>query len=280
MRSTTMKRPRVLIVCGISLVITLSAGCGEQKSTTGPTSSRALGTSLAAAGRISVAYKYSGEVSRHDIASDAEFRAGAKLDPFARARADGLCDEDGERRLKVTFELPGEGGRSCPVVARFRFTGQGAQIRKATLDQRWETQYIFDNEDADLRLGIPRVETYDLTTRKKVSETKNIRLVSLVGGKPKGMVSSEVAKDFGRRVVSQTWDQRRWGFSGDEFCYYDGKVVFASSFVRDVATGLLVSEQVKKGELPRDYHHYELVVISWPDGAIPGTKIDLVPGGG
>ena len=273
-----MKPLRALIACSISVLIILSAGCGEQKSTTGPAASRTLDTSLASASRISVAYKYSGEVAHHDIASDAEFRTGVKPDPFARAHADGLCDEDGERRLKVTFDLLGEGERSCTVVARFRFTGQGAQIRKATLDQWWETRYIFHNEDADLRLGIPRVETYDLITGKKVSETKNIRLVSLVGGKPEGMVSSEVAKDFSRRVMSQTWDERPWGFSGDEFCYENGKVVFASSFVRDVATGLLVSEEVKKGELPRDYHHYELVVISWPDGEIPGTKIDLVPG--
>jgi hypothetical protein len=225
-----------------------------------------------------VEYKYDGDVARFDIASDANFRADADPTAFARAHAEGRCDEDGERRLKVRFEIPGENSRSCSIDARFRFTGQGAQIRKATLDQRWETRYVFENEDGDLRLGIPRVETYDLTTGTKVSETKNIHLVSLVDGNPVGSVSSEIAKDFSRRVRSQTWNERPWGFSGEELCYEDGKVVFASSFVRDVATGLLVREEVKKGQLPRDYHHYELVVISWPDGIIPGTKIDLVPG--
>jgi hypothetical protein len=271
-------KPQLSIAYSIPVLLILSVGCGEQTGTTGRPATRTPGTALASAASISVTYKYSGQFARYDEASDAEFRTSAKPEPFARAHAVELCDEEGERRLKVAFDLPSEGNRSPSIVARFRFTGQGAQIRKTTLDQRWETRYIFQNEDADLRLGIPRVETYDLTTGKKVSETKNIRLVSLVAGRPKGSVSSEVAKDFSRRVMSQTWAERSWGFLGDEFCYEGGKEVFVSSFVRDVATGLLVSESVKRGELPRDYHHYELVVISWPDGQIPGTKIDLVPG--
>jgi hypothetical protein len=265
-----------MLACVLPFVILVLAGC-EQKKTTGQAVRRTLGTSIASAPTISVTYSYGGDVGRHGIASEAKFRTVENGESFAVAHGAELCDEDRERRLRATFDLPCDGNQRCSIVARFRFTGQGAQIRKATLDQRWETRYIFQNEDADLRLGIPRVETYDLTTGKKVAETRNIKLVALGGGKPEDAVSSKLAKDFSRRVISQTWSERRWGFSGEECCYEGGKLVFLSSFVRDLATGLMVSEIVNKGSLPRDYHHYELVVISWPDGEIPGTKIDLVP---
>lgn len=272
------------LACALLFAVLVVAGCtedtktasGDHKKTSGHAVARTPGSSIASAPTISVTYSYGGDVG-HDIASEAKFRTVENGEPFAVAHGAELFDEDRERRLRVTFDLPCEGSQRCSIVARFRFTGQGAQIRKATLDQRWETRYIFQNEDADLRLGIPRVETYDLTTGKRVAETKNIKLVALSGGKPKGTVSSQLAKDFSRLVISQTWSERPWGFSGEEYCYEDGKVVFISSFVRDVATGLLVSETVNKGALPRDYHHYELVVISWPDGEIPGNKIDLVP---
>lgn len=237
---------------------------------------RTLDASLASAASISVIYSYSGMDGKYGIASEAEFHTGNHPDPFAHAYGAGMCDEDGERRYKVKFNLPGEGNKVVSLVARFRFTGQGAQIRKATLDQRWETRYIFPDENADLRLGIPRVETFDLATGKKVAETKNIKLMP-PSGKATSRLSSKITKDFMGDVISQSWNERLRQFSGEEYCYDDDRLVFVSSFVRDVATGLIVSEMVKKGRCPRDYHHYELVVISWPDDRMVCPKVDLVP---
>lgn len=233
----------------------VNAGCDKKQETdsqvaTGENASRkaatrTLGSTITSGSSVSVEYS---SYDKHGIALEARFLTAKESQPFVVSRGVGTLDEDGERRYKVNFELPGDGNQSSSLVARFRFTGQGAQIRKATLDQRWETHYIFSSEDSDLRLGIPRVETYDLVTRTKVAETKNIQLMPL---------------------------NRGWHFSGQEYCYEDGKLVYVSSFVRDGATGLLISENVQKGKLPRDYHHYELVVISWPDGGF--SKIDLVP---
>jgi len=233
----------------------VNAGCSKEQQTDGQVATgenagrkaaaRTLGPTITSGSGVSVKYP---SYDKYDIASEARFLTTKESQPFVIAHGVGTLDEDGERRYKVNFELPGDGNQSSSLVARFRFTGQGAQIRKATLDQRWETHYIFPNEDSDLRLGIPRVETYDLVTGAMVAETKNIQLMPLDHG---------------------------WHFSGQEYCYEDGKLVFVSSFVRDGATGLLISENIQKGKLPRDYHHYELVVISWPEGGL--SKIDLVP---
>ena len=239
--------------------------------------SRAIDTSISLAPIISVEYSYSGKDAIYGIATEARFKTNRSSIPFATARAVGICDEVGERRYKVIFKLPGKGNQTDFLVARFRFTGQGAQIRKVTLSNRWETHYIFPIEKGDLRLGIPRVETYDLATGKKVAETKNIRVVPLINNATERAVSSQIVKDFRGFVISQTWKNRTWAFSGEEHCYENDRLVFVSTFIRDLATGLLIKETIKKGKLPRDYHHYELVVISWPDGSMMGTKIDLVP---
>lgn len=145
-----------------------------------------------------------------------------------------LIDEDGERRIRMTVLLTPGTTTVGTVVARYTPTGHGAKVRKATLDGRWESDYLYD---PGRRLGgVPRVETRDATSQKKVAETRDVKL---------------------------TGDGR---FSGEEVCYDEaGQVVFRSTFVRHVGTGLLVSETVLEGELPRDYHHYELVLQGWPD---------------
>ena len=214
----------------ISIILFSVMSCSQEQ----PAKSREF---IRATG-IMTKYNYSGgTLGAVGIPAGAEFLLGDRKTVVANAEGAELIDEDNERRIRVKMNFTPGNKHVATVVAQFRPTGMGAKVRKTVVNDQWESRYIYEGQHAALFFSMPRIETYDLKNGKKVSETKNIEILG------DGL------------------------FSGEEFCYDQNKVIFHSYFVRHAGTGLLVEEKVKKGRLPRDYHHYELLLMGWPDGS-------------
>lgn len=219
-----------VLVMSLQAVLLSSTSCAQEP----PAASR----EFIRATIIGTKFDYTGDVlSAVGIPSGAKFVPEDKSTVVASAEGTEMIDEDGERRIKVKIKLTPRGKIIATITAQFKPTGMGAKIRKAIINDAWESRYIYEGDHAALFLSLPRIETYDLKSGKKVAETRNIKILG------NGL------------------------FSGEELCYQGDKVVFHSSFVRHAGTGLLVEEKVNKGKLPRDYHHYELVMMDWPDGS-------------
>lgn len=204
-----------------------------------PTSGQAVRRTFISNSRIETKFAYEDRLlSAAGVPSAATVHLpdGATI---AMVQGGELVDEDGERRIRVTLTLSAPGAPVSTISARFT-PGLGhhqpgyAGIKRATVDGKWDSVYIYDGPDG--RLGIPRIETYDSTTNTKVAETRNVRIL-------------------GNGV-----------FSAEEIYYQNGKEVFSSITTRHAGTGLMIEERVQSGALPLDYHHYELVLGGWPMG--------------
>jgi len=186
---------------------------------------------------LAVEYSYGeGVMGAIGIPSSASYLHGPAKTVAATATGGELIDEEGERRIRVKLTLKAAAGKPETLVVQFKPSGMGAFVRKVVLDDAWESKYIFEGQLASMGMGLPRVETFERKTGKKVAETKDLRVTE------------------------------NGCFSGDEVCLDGEKEIYRSSFVRHALTGLLVSEKRISGKLPRDYHHYDLVLNKWPDG--------------
>lgn len=151
-----------------------------------------------------------------------------------------LLDEPvGEEKLRVirvNLSFRNKNGQEiAKMLAFFRPFSDNSYVVKTILDSRYESIYKW--------AGIPgyslvAVITTDISSGKKVLETKNLGLIENSHGL----------------------------FSGLEYHFTGEKVVYISEFVRHLGTGLLVEEQAKQGVLSKDYHTYEFVLSGWPSG--------------
>jgi hypothetical protein len=221
-----------------AIVAILSSGCGgpaDQPTGPGGSSKR---TFFIPNEVISTRFEYDANKSPgYRIPTGANIAWKADNSTIARVEDVQMVAEDNEHRLRATLKLlpKGEVVSTLQVWYEPGTGGQnGSLVRKVVVDGKWESKYFFDG--AEGRSGIPRVVTTDLTSGKKVAETQHIEVVG------------------------------DGSFTGEELCYEADKVVCRSTFKRHAGTGLLLEETFVQGDLPRDYHHYELVLKGWPDG--------------
>lgn len=155
-----------------------------------------------------------------------------------------LVDEPvGEEKLRVirvNFSLRDfQGHEVANMVAFFRPFADNSYVVKTIVHSRYESIYKWGEIPGH---SLVAVTTTDITSGKKVLETKNLDFIENSNGL----------------------------FHGLEYHFADGKVVHISAFVRHLGTGLLVEEQAQQGVLPRDYHTYEFVLSGWPSRRSPG----------
>jgi hypothetical protein len=138
--------------------------------------------------------------------------------------------------FKVTIDLLIDARNVATVIAYYDIGGFG-RIVKTIVDGRWESLYYYNNEE-DFFHSKPNIRTKDLQTKEKVAETRNLIILN-----------NEL-------------------FSGEELFYEQGELICISKFIRNRTNGLLSDENVVQGIIPRDYHHYELVIKRWPNGTL------------